>query len=294
MLYRTIFLFVVLFGQPVYAQSSSVLNGRIITSENGTIHGVAYATLMAINHKNLGSVADEKGNFLLAWPENETSLSIAVHCLGFRDTILAVSRSTDYLQIELKPQPVLLSEVVISKSRLTEQTLGITDIKLQNGKTPATVKVNKPGAGVGNAFYTGKKRGYIETVGFYANELQENRIYKMEIFGLNGRFEDFRVYSSNELIPLCNEPVILETKEAGWITYRFTEPVYFEQDYVIVSFTDVLLRHSTDKVVDYLFYYISSRGKKNMQFLFLDNGFCLMPPENVGVTPVYVKLLVEQ
>ncbi len=293
MLNRTVFFWIILTGQLVYAQSHSVLTGRVITTENGTIHGVAYATLMAINNRHLGCVADEDGNFSLAWPEQEDSLSLAVHCLGFRDTVLTIGRSAGILQIELKPQPVVLTEVVISKSRLTEQTLGITEIKLPKDKTPVTVRVSKAGVGVGSAFYTGKKRGYIEALGFYANELQKNRNYKLEIFGLNGRFEDFRIYSIDKLIPLCNEPIMLETKDAGWQTYRFTEPVYFEQDYVIVSLTDVLLRNSTDEIVDYRFYYVESRGRKIMRFLLFDNRFSLLPPNGEGVPPVYVKLLVE-
>lgn len=86
--------------------------GRVIDNEEKD--GLPYSSIFVLR-KNIGSVSNNDGEFILKIPESMKDDTVIISCLGYRQQALAISEITDKnYTISLEPSSVQLKEIKVT------------------------------------------------------------------------------------------------------------------------------------------------------------------------------------
>lgn len=115
--------FLFIFNYNLMAQNL-IISGQITNVETG--EPIPYVTV-GVPRENLGTVANEKGEFKFTIPLEKASKGgkVIFSCIGFeaKEEII-LNFGTDFKEIRLKPQPKDLKEVVINPEKPKRRILG--------------------------------------------------------------------------------------------------------------------------------------------------------------------------
>ena len=212
--YVAALLFLLGVSNTLIAQEKKVI-GRLVDAE--TKQAIPYVNI-GVFQKNIGTVSDENGNFVLGFSEYSTaSDSIIFSHIGYQTVKYALSQLLKSVgDIPLNPESKLLQEVSIKPKKMVKKFLG------RNGKGLGLMHFN---------FYTfyekevddrlGKEAGVLLPVkrGCFLNELQMN-ISSNEFSNLKFRLNLYKVVDGIPTELIMPKEVIFEIKEGYVGLYR--------------------------------------------------------------------------
>lgn len=107
---------------PTISFAQNFFSGKIVDKRTGM--NIPYATVALIK-ENIGTNADEKGEFNLAFYKNLLD-TLSISCVGFRTSKFSISQIPKNKFFELEAVPATLQSVVIGKS-LTKTSSALND-----------------------------------------------------------------------------------------------------------------------------------------------------------------------
>ena len=120
---------IILFAQPIYAQTKTVAGTIISTTDNLPLPGVS----VLIEGTSKSTVSDLDGKFSITANEND---NLIFSFIGFASQKIKITQNTRSLNIQMKEELNTLSEVVVlgSTVRATRKELGnaVTSIKAED------------------------------------------------------------------------------------------------------------------------------------------------------------------
>ena len=205
--YVVALLFLLGVSNSLIAQEKKVI-GRLVDAE--TKQAIPYVNI-GVFQKNIGTVSDENGNFVLGFSDYSTaSDSIIFSHIGYQTVKYAISQLLKSVgDIPLYPESTLLQEVSIKPKKMAKKFLG------RNGKGLGLMHFN---------FYTfyekevddrlGKEAGVLLPVkrDCFLNELQMN-ISSNEFSNLKFRLNLYKVVDGIPTELIMPKEVIFEIKE---------------------------------------------------------------------------------
>ena len=117
-----LFAFLLGFSNFITAQNS--YSGSVY-EENSTTP-IPYA-IVKVQHKNIGIVSNESGKFNLSNQGIDAGDSIIVTCLGYKPKFFSVRGWKNEMSIYMIPDPIQLSDAIVSAKRAKETKIGITN-----------------------------------------------------------------------------------------------------------------------------------------------------------------------
>jgi hypothetical protein len=198
-LLRIVLLWLICLSNVVAQQS---LNGRVVDQKTGK--GIAFATIVAIDQKNLGAVADAEGNFNIPLGSNPDSLNFHISASSYFSKNVFLQGKESPQLIELEEKVMELNEVVVRPLKEEEinwfedsENLKLFGSNDENGRfVPMMMGLESSGEFHGNAFKL-KAMVMLKEVGFH--------------FFLEEGFPDklyMRIFSADEKPDLSkNEPL---------------------------------------------------------------------------------------
>ena len=232
--YVAALLFLLGVSNTLIAQEKKVI-GRLVDAE--TKQAIPYVNI-GVFQKNIGTVSDENGNFVLGFSEYSTaSDSIIFSHIGYQTVKYALSQLLKSVgDIPLNPESKLLQEVSIKPKKMVKKFLG------KNGKGLGLMHFN---------FYTfyekevddrlGKEAGVLLPVkrDCFLNELQMN-ISSNEFSNLKFRLNLYKVVDGIPTELIMPKEVIFEIKEGYVGLYRLdlrSHNLYLSKDMGLVAAT---------------------------------------------------------
>lgn len=232
--YVVALLFLLGVSNTLIAQEKKVI-GRLVDAE--TKQAIPYVNI-GVFQKNIGTVSDENGNFVLGFSEYSTaSDSIIFSHIGYQTVKYALSQLLKSVgDIPLNPEAKLLQEVSIKPKKMVKKFLG------RNGKGLGLMHFN---------FYTfyekevddrlGKEAGVLLPVkrDCFLNELQMN-ISSNEFSNLKFRLNLYKVVDGIPTELIMPKEVIFEIKEGYVGLYRLdlrSHNLYLSKDMGLVAAT---------------------------------------------------------
>lgn len=156
--------------------------------------------------KNIGTVSNEKGDFILEFSKNQNSDTLRISMIGYKDLLFNVrdfkNRILKNAIFQLTEETIQLDEVVISSKEMKEFVLGNTSI---TNTTVFGFQSNKLGNEIGTIIK-------IEDGPIYIKKVNIN-IYKNNLNRFNFRLN---IYNLKDGIPyktILNENIIVECKK---------------------------------------------------------------------------------
>lgn len=110
----------------LHAEAQSIkLQGKVLATDNGT--GLPYVNI-GIRNKNTGTASDEKGDFILALPEERLQDTLTFSAIGYEELSVPVRELAQRkpLEVKLQEKEHLLQEVEVHSRKLRTRKLGIT------------------------------------------------------------------------------------------------------------------------------------------------------------------------
>ena len=117
-----LFAFLLGFSNFITAQNS--YSGSVY-EENSTTP-IPYA-IVKVQHKNIGIVSNESGKFNLSNQGIDAGDSIIVTCLGYKPKFFSVRGWKNEMSIYMIPDPIQLSDAIVSAKRAKETKIGINN-----------------------------------------------------------------------------------------------------------------------------------------------------------------------
>lgn len=160
----------IIFSINVVAQHA--INGRVVDQKTGK--GIAYATIVAIDQKNLGAVADREGNFKILLGSDLDSLNFHISASSYYSKNVYLQAKESPQLIELKEKVLELNEVVVRPLKEGEinwfedsENLKLFGSNDENGRfVPMMMGLESSGEFHGNAFKL-KDMVMLKEIGFH-------------------------------------------------------------------------------------------------------------------------------
>lgn len=173
----------------LYGAAQGIYSGKII--DNSTKEGIPFASI-GIKGKNVGTVADEKGNFelnLLKSPEDDT---LKISAIGYKTKAFTVSEARQSMSkmIYLEPQAVKLNEVVVTSKKVKRKVLGTTKYSVRNCSAFQGLEGNWKGEEAAIRANNEKDKSvFIEDFNFYIiqNKYEDSLVFRLMLYSVNER-----------------------------------------------------------------------------------------------------------
>jgi len=184
---RILLIFFVFFSFVIFSQNP--FNAAIIDAE--TRAPIPFASI-GIKGKNIGTVANERGNFelnILLCDEDDT---LKISAIGYKTKAFTVSeaRQSGTKIIILEPKTVKLDEVVIKSKKVKRKVLGTTKYSTRN--CSAFMGTNGNWKGEEAAIRANNEKGkhvFIEDFNFYIiqNKYEDSLIFRLNLYSVNAK-----------------------------------------------------------------------------------------------------------
>jgi hypothetical protein len=162
-------------------------NARILDS--GTGRGVAFASI-GIKGKNIGTVANENGNFELNILKCDEDDTLKISAIGYKTKGFTVSqiRQSGSKTIALDPLAVKLNEVIVRSGKIKRKVLGTTKYSTKNCSAFQGTAGNWKGEEA--AIRANNQKGksvYIEDFNFYIiqNKYEDSLVFRLMLYKVN-------------------------------------------------------------------------------------------------------------
>jgi hypothetical protein len=183
---RFLVLFLVLSGV-LTAQRS--FNATI--TDESTNAGISFASI-GIKGKNIGTVADEKGNFELNISRCDEDDSLKISAIGYKTKGFTVSqiRQLGGKIITLQPSAVKLEEVLITSKKVKRKVLGTSKYSVRNCSAFTGTEENWKGEEA--AIRANNEKGkyvYIEDFNFYIiqNKYEDSLVFRLMLYAVSAK-----------------------------------------------------------------------------------------------------------
>ena len=170
-------------------QSQGLYNAIITDASNKS--GIPFASI-GIKGKNIGSVADEKGNFVLNILKCEEDDTLKVSAIGYKTKGFTVSEARQGMSkiILLEPLVVKLNEVVIISKKVKRKVLGTSKYSVRNCSAFMGTEGNWKGEEA--AIRANNQKGksvFIEDFNFYIiqNKYEDSLRFRLMLYSVNSK-----------------------------------------------------------------------------------------------------------
>lgn len=179
--------FLLLFSAFLVAQKP--YNATVI--DEGTKVGISFASI-GIKGKNIGTVANETGNFELNIAKCDEDDSLLVSAIGYKTKGFTVSeiRQARTKIISLEPAAVKLDEVVVKSNKTKRKILGTAKYSTRNCSAFMGTEGNWKGEEAAIRAYNEKGRFiFIEDFNFYIiqNKYEDSLVFRLMLYSVNGK-----------------------------------------------------------------------------------------------------------
>jgi hypothetical protein len=264
----------------VFAQQT--INGRIVDSK--TRNGVSFATVRAMELKNLGAISDENGYFKILLTDDMDSIHFHVSASAYHSKNIYLNRSEVLLEIRLDEKIIELSEVLVRP--LKEGEINWYDdsdgMKLygsiqENGDfVPMMMGLESTGEFHGNA-YKLKKMVKVNEIGFhfFLEQGYPDKLY-MRIFNTDEKPK----LSMNEplagLKELTSNTILLDKLTNGFNAFDVSdENIVAYPGYLIIAVTADINNIPNQMLT---IYQEKSGGRDVLRFSLTPKYFTIFPP----------------
>jgi hypothetical protein len=169
------------------AEAQQPFNAKVLDSETG--QGIAFASI-GIKGKNIGTVANENGNFELNLLKCEEDDSLKISAIGYKTKAYTVSqvRQLGSKIIPLDPLAVKLNEVTIRSKKVKRKVLGTAKYSTRNCSAFQGTDGNWKGEEA--AIRANNQKGksvFIEDFNFYIiqNKYEDSLVFRLMLYKVN-------------------------------------------------------------------------------------------------------------
>ena len=153
--------------------------------------GIPFASI-GIKGKNIGTVADEKGDFVLTILKCEEDDTLKVSAIGYKTKGFTVSEARQSMSkvILLEPLVVKLNEVVITSKKVKRKVLGTLKYSTRNCTAFMGTDGNWKGEEAAIRAHNEKgKSVFIEDFNFYIiqNKCEDSLIFRLMLYSVNSK-----------------------------------------------------------------------------------------------------------
>jgi len=160
-----------------------------VVIDEGTKGGISFASI-GIKGKNIGTVANEKGNFELNISRCDEDDSLKISAIGYKTKGFTVSqiRQLGGKIITLEPIAVKLDEVLVSSKKVKRKVLGTSKYSTRN--CSAFMGTDGNWKGEEAAIRANNEKGkyvYIEDFNFYIiqNKYEDSLTFRLMLYSVN-------------------------------------------------------------------------------------------------------------
>ncbi len=171
------------------AGAQGIYNAKI--SDSSTKAGIPFASI-GIKGKNIGTVADEKGNFELNILKCDEDDTLKVSAIGYKTKGFTVSEARQSMSklIMLEPLVVKLNEVVVISKKVKRKVLGTSKYSTKN--CSAFQGLNGNWKGEEAAIRANNQKGksvFIEDFNFYIiqNKYEDSLVFRLMLYSVNAK-----------------------------------------------------------------------------------------------------------
>jgi hypothetical protein len=220
----------VLFSSTFSFSQERSISGIVSDSLNNPIQ---YVNIGILN-KPIGTVTNEKGEFVLNFDNSVNSDTLKISCLGFKSkelTIKSLINNKSFLNISLENYTEKLAEIIINSSNLKTYTKGKEKTNTKNKVFFAipNVKNLNLGSEIGRKFSLGTKRpSLLKEFKFFIKENNfESVMFRINIYTIENNKPTKKLNDTNIFVTVDNQLT-------DWITVDLT-------DYEIKTQQDIIL-----------------------------------------------------
>ncbi|TRX48704.1 hypothetical protein FNH22_28495 [Fulvivirga sp. M361] len=207
------------------------ISGIIIDSKSKA--PLPYVNIGILN-KEVGTVTDTSGEFILRLEDDMLKDTIRVSMIGYQPIVFVAGEKVghnEYCQIELEEKIDELKEVVITAKAYKEKTLGNKTVSkfLSTG-----FGYNQLGAEMGIKVNIKKKPTYVDAFNFNIsyNRLSAKSIFRLNFYTIKKGKPAYNVLKENILIPLEPKETGVKRIDLGKYNIILTEDVFVTLEWV--------------------------------------------------------------
>lgn len=169
--------------------AQGIYNAKI--TDASTNAGIPFASI-GIKGKNVGTVADEKGNFELNILKCGEDDSLKISAIGYKTIGFTVSEARQSMSkvILLEPLIVKLNEVVVTSKKVKRKVLGTSKYSTKNCSAFQGLEGNWKGEEAAiRANNTKGKSVFIEDFNFYIiqNKYEDSLVFRLMLYPVNAK-----------------------------------------------------------------------------------------------------------
>lgn len=266
---------------PISVVAQNGLNGRVVDQKTGK--GIAYATIVAIDQKNLGAVADAEGNFKIPLGNDLDSLNFHISASSYfsKNVFLQLKKSPQLIELEEKVME--LNEVVVRPLKEGEinwfedsANLKLFGSNDENGRfVPMMMGLENSGEFHGNAFKL-KDMVVLKEIGFhfFLEEGFPDKLY-MRIFSADEKPDLSKNEPLGNLEELTAKTIPLINLKDGFNSVDISgENIIANPGYLIIAFTADINGVPNSKLT---IYQQKSSGKDVLRFSLSPKHYTIFP-----------------
>jgi len=174
---------------PLLIEAQGIYNAKI--TDALTKEGIPFASI-GVKGKNIGTVADEKGNFELNMLKCDEDDTLKISAIGYRTKAFTVSEARQSMSkiILLEPLPIKLEEVVITSKKVKRKVLGTSKYSTRNCTAFMGTNGNWKGEEAAIRAFNQKGRSvFIEDFNFYIiqNKYEDSLVFRLMLYSVNAK-----------------------------------------------------------------------------------------------------------
>lgn len=211
MIHKYCLLTILLLLQNVALHAQKSLKGSIIDSK--TNQGIPYASIGVVG-KNIGTIADENGDFVLRLNKNSVSEKnpAIISSIGYESVSFRISKIKN--TILLNPEKIQLKDTIVKSNDFEQKSIGRTvekgigSISFHNKKDKNID--DKLGREIG-AILNLKGRNYLKKINFFIGQNQFDKVkFRLNIYNVKNNYPKDLIINDEILIELSQN-------QKGWI-----------------------------------------------------------------------------